>query len=122
MHVDDIARITHETNRAYCRTLGDDSQLPWDDAPDWQRASAIKGVTGILDGTITKPEQSHESWLAEKAATGWVYGAVKDPILKTHPCFVPYEELPPEQQVKDALFFAVVNACRSQVAEAAKSA
>jgi hypothetical protein len=55
-------------------------------------------------------EQAHESWLAEKAATGWTYGPVKDEQAKTHPCFVAFEQLPPDQQAKDALFFAIVTA------------
>lgn len=112
MEAKDIAKIVHEANRAYCETIGDGSQLSWEIAPDWQRSSAINGVEGILSGTITKPEQSHESWLAEKERTGWKYGPVKDADKKEHPCFVPYAQLPPEQQVKDAIFFAVVNACR----------
>lgn len=105
-----IARITHEVNRAYCQSIGDDSQVAWDEAPDWQRSSAMNGVDGIRAGVITKPEESHESWLAEKAATGWKYGPVKNSETKEHPCFVPYNELPPAQRVKDALFFAVVRA------------
>ena len=111
----DIARIVHEANRAYCVTLGDPSQVAWDDAPNWQQASAVNGVEGILDGRITRPEQSHESWLAEKTRTGWRYGPVKNAETKEHPCFVPYVELPPEQQVKDAIFFAVVRACAAGV-------
>ena len=55
-------------------------------------------------------DRSHESWLAERGATGWVYGAVKDVNKKTHPCFVPYAELPPEQKSKDAIFVGVTNA------------
>lgn len=113
MHPVAIARIVHEANRAYCVTLGDTSQPPWDAAPMWQRESAVAGVTGILDGSIQTPEQSHESWLAEKARTGWKYGLVKDAEKKEHPCFVPYDQLPPEQRVKDALFFSIVNACRN---------
>jgi hypothetical protein len=54
------------------------------------------------------PASSHESWLAEKQRDGWSYGPVKDPAKKEHPCFVPYAELPPEQQAKDHLFQAVV--------------
>jgi hypothetical protein len=27
-----IARVAYEANRAYCRTIGDDSQKPWDEA------------------------------------------------------------------------------------------
>lgn len=102
------ARAAHEVNRAYCIALGDLSQPSWDTAPDWQRSSAINGVSGVLAGN--GPEQSHESWLAEKAATGWKYGPVKDPEKKEHPCFVPYAELPPGQQHKDALFIAAVRA------------
>jgi hypothetical protein len=39
-----------------------------------------------------------------------VYGEVKDAEKKTHPCIVPYKDLPPEQQAKDHLFKAVVSA------------
>lgn len=112
MNSEQIARIVHEANRAYCQTLGDDSQKPLDEAPDWQRSSAVDGVSGIVAGTITRPEASHESWLAEKERTGWKYGPVKDAEKKEHPCFVPYAELPPEQAKKDALFFAIVNALK----------
>lgn len=106
-----LAHIAHEANRAYCRLLGDDSQPAWDDAPDWQRESAIKGIEGAMRGNT--PEQSHESWTAEKVATGWTFGPVKDAEAKTHPCLVPYAELPPEQRVKDALYIAVVRAAAS---------
>lgn len=114
-----IAQIVHEANRAYCQTIGDNSQASWDEAPEWQKVSAVSGVQGILTGAITKPEQSHESWLAEKARTGWKYGAVKNAETKEHPCFVPYAELPPEQQVKDAIFFAIVRACDARVTTSA---
>jgi hypothetical protein len=110
-----IAQIVHEANRAYCQTLGDDSQVAWADAPQWQKASAVDGVRGILSGVITTPEQSHQSWLAEKQRTGWTYGPVKDAEQKQHPCFVPYTQLPAAQQVKDAIFFACVRACQPYV-------
>jgi len=110
MKVEDIARIAHEANRAYCVGIGDDSQLPWDDAPDWQRESAIKGVVFTVSHPDAPPSGSHDSWLAEKAATGWTYGALKDAVKKEHPCFVPYDHLPQEQRLKDSLFQAVVRA------------
>lgn len=100
------ARAAHEVNRVYCLALGDDSQVPWEDAPEWQQVSALKGVEGVLAGNT--PEQSRMGWLLEKQETGWKYGPVKDPEKKEHPCFVPYAELPPEQQKKDTLFVCTV--------------
>ncbi len=110
MKIPAIARVCHEVNRAYCQALGDDSQLPWGKAPDWQRQSAIKGVDFIVDNPDAPPSASHASWLAEKTADGWRYGEVKDADAKTHPCFLPYERLPVEQRAKDYIFGAIVRA------------
>lgn len=102
-----IAAATHSANRAYCFAIGDHSQVPWEDAPEWQRTSAINGVRGALGGNT--PEQSHEGWLKEKADTGWKYGPVKDADKKEHPCFVPYAELPEAQRVKDDIFITTAH-------------
>lgn len=102
------ARVAHEANRAYCYALGDTSQKAWDDAPDWQQQSALGGVSAIAEGHITSPEESHASWMSQKEADGWKYGPVKDEMVKEHPCMVPYDDLPEEQRMKDALFFAIV--------------
>jgi hypothetical protein len=110
--VEKIAEVCHETNRAYCCTIGDDSQLPWAEAPEWQSKSAIDGVKHVLENPDAPPSASHDSWLAEKKVAGWKYGPVKDPEKKEHPCFVPYEDLPEEQKRKDTLFIAVVNALK----------
>ncbi len=48
---------------------------------------------------------------------GWRYGLKKDPAAKTHPCLVPYWQLPAEQRRKDGLFAAIVAALTEQVAE-----
>lgn len=104
-----IAMICHGINAAYCQSLGDNSQPTWEDAPDWQKQSAIVGVEMHLANPDATPEQSHQSWYKQKEAEGWKYGEVKDPELKEHPCFLPYEELPQEQKAKDYLFRAVVH-------------
>lgn len=112
MTTEQVAKICHEVNKAYCEFLGDKSQKSWKDAPDWQRESAIKGVEFHLNNPKAKPSHSHDEWLKEKQATGWKYGPVKDAEKKEHPCFVPYEELPKNQQLKDYLFKAVVEGAR----------
>lgn len=104
-----IAMLCHSINAAYCRSLGDDTQPSWDDAPDWQRNSAIAGVEMHLANPDATPEQSHESWYAQKQAEGWKYGDVKDVENKLHPCFLPYDELPQEQKAKDYLFRETVH-------------
>jgi len=100
------AEAAHEMNRVWCVAHGDFSQMHWGEAPEWQRTSAINGVKGVLDGN--GPEQSHESWMKEKVATGWKYGLVKDADKKEHPCMVAYADLPPEQKIKDQIFVATV--------------
>ena len=107
MNIEQIARVCHEVNRAYCAALGDHSQLIWEEAPDWQRTSAINGVRFALQHPHAGPEASHESWLREKAEAGWKWGPVKDPERKEHPCFMPYLHLPVEQRAKDYIFQAV---------------
>jgi hypothetical protein len=104
----EIAKVCHEINRAYCHAIGDDSQLPWDQAPEWQRQSAVNWVQFSLDHPTAKPSASHDNWMGEKERDGWKYGPVKDPAKKEHPAFLPYDQLPLEQKIKDYLFQAVV--------------
>ena len=112
--IEQIARLCHETNRAYCESIGDNSQPQWEDAPEWQRSSAIKGVefhiAHLSTGETPKPSASHDSWLEQKTKEGWKYAPVKDAAKKEHPCYVPYNELPVEQRLKDYLFAAIVQA------------
>jgi hypothetical protein len=113
MHVKEIARLCHEVNRAFCMALNENSQVPWDEAPEWQRDSAVNGVEYILANDNTTPHLTHENWLRQKIAEGWTYGEVKDPDEKKHPCCVPYDELPVEQRAKDFIFGAIVRNVRA---------
>ena len=108
MRNEEIARIAHEVNRAYCEALGDNSQPSWEDAPDWQRSSAVNGVEFHLKNPNAGPDHSHNEWLNEKEANGWNWGPIKDVEKKEHPCFVEYDALPVEQKAKDYIFRGVV--------------
>lgn len=107
--IEQIAKVVHELNRAYCAVLGDDSQPMWEIAPEWQRKSAIDGVRAIVIGVVSSPEDSHKNWLALKLSEGWTYGELKDPVAKTHPCMKDFYDLPLEQQTKDRLFYETVH-------------
>lgn len=115
MNIEEIARVCHEVNRSYCQALGDMSQPAWDDAPEWQRSSAINGVGFHLANPNAGPDNSHNEWLKEKQATGWKFGPVKDADKKEHPCFVSYDELPTDQKAKDYLFRGLVHALAAHV-------
>ena len=110
MNVADIARVCHEVNRGYCAALGDHTQPAWEDAPQWQKDSALLGVELHITTPDAGPEASHASWMAQKVAEGWTYGPYKDPENKRHHCIVPFDALPVEQQAKDFIFRAVVHA------------
>lgn len=102
------ARTAHEANRVYCAGLGDSSQLPWEQAPEWQRNSALAGVRAIIARPNMCAEDSHECWMKMKREEGWIYGPVKDPEKRTHPCMVEYDQLPAAHRAKDTIFGAVV--------------
>lgn len=110
MDWDSIAKVCHEANKAYCESIGDFTQKPWDDAPAWQRESALSGVTFHAENPLSSARGSHENWLREKTVAGWKWGPVKNEETKEHPCFIPYDDLPIEQRKKDALFVAIVKA------------
>lgn len=108
----DIAKICHEANKAYCENHGDYSQKTWDEAADWQQISAMQGVRFCIENPDAGDAGQHNAWMRDKIADGWVYGEEKNAEVKTHPCLVPFEELPVFQQKKDALFRAIVSALK----------
>ena len=104
------AQVAHETNRAWCAAHGDNSQPAWEEAPAWQKKSAQAGVLFHFENPEAGDSASHDNWMKDKLADGWRYGPIKDAVKKEHPCMVPFEDLPIEQQTKDSLFRAVVHA------------
>lgn len=107
LYIHDVARVCHEANRALCEVLGDTTQVRWEDAPEWQKESAVEGVTFCLAHPNAPASANHEEWFKKKTKDGWIYGTTKDAERKTHPCMVSYEDLPEQQQAKDYLFKAV---------------
>ena len=112
-----IAKICHQANKAWCEANGDFSQKNWEEAEDWQKDSAIKGVAFRINNPDSGDDAQHNSWMKEKIDDGWVYGEVKDAEAKTHPCIVPFEELPVVQRKKDTLFCAIVDSLSKEKLE-----
>jgi len=113
MTTEDIARVAHETLRAYSGTLGEYSQAAWQDAEQWVRQSKIDGVEAVLGGAT--PRQLHTAWCESRETAGWVYGPRLSYPERTHPCLVPYNDLSVDQRRKDTLFSAVVKALVKEI-------
>jgi len=107
-----IAIMCHQANKEWCLLNGDDTQKDWIEAEEWQRESAIKGVEFRLANPHALCDAQHNAWMKDKINFGWVYGEIKDAERKTHPCILPFEQLPEFQQKKDKLFQAIVDALK----------
>ena len=100
----------HQANKVWCEANDDFSQSNWDEAPEWQKESAINGVKFRIENPEAGPDALHNNWMKEKADAGWEWGEIKDEEAKTHPCMVTFDKLPEFQQRKDKLFSAIVDA------------
>lgn len=55
-----------------------------------------------LDGLIEEMARNvHDVWAQGRIVEGWTYGEQRDDKQKTHPCLVPYEELPDAEREYD---------------------
>ena len=43
----------------------------------------------------------HEVWSETRIQQGWTYGEQRNDELKTHPCLIPYEDLPESEKEYD---------------------
>ena len=59
----------------------------------------------------TLAEQVHDTWMAGRLSEGWKYGPVLDQSARTHPCLVPYEQLPESEKEYDRRTAAVTILC-----------
>lgn len=102
-----VVAVCHAANRALQTSIGDPRPSPEVPEP-WERAATEAGIAEVLAGAT--PEDLHEAWCLFKIEEGWRYGPERDPVARTHPCLVPYDELPEAERRKDALFHAIVRA------------
>lgn len=101
---------------------------PWESAPKWQKTSmrdaidfwdvecaAMRDDTPLEEKIRILAPLSHVNWMEHKKSEFWVFGKEKDPVKKTHPCIVPYEELSHDQKMKDEVVLQAYLALRPLV-------
>ena len=99
-----IAEFCHESNRAYCKAIGDPIRSPWGELTDRERQSIMSGVKFRIEHPEANLDAQHIEWSKSMTEQGWVYGEKKDVEKKEHPCLVDWNELPATQKSKDFLF------------------
>lgn len=57
----------------------------------------------ILKLSQVLAENVHELWAKERLENGWKYGKERNDSLKTHPCLIPYDQLPESEKVYDQI-------------------
>lgn len=78
-----------------------------------QFLDVIERETG--PGRKADARELHEDWVKAYVEMGWVYGPERDPVEKTHPDMVPYDELGQLEQDKDGVFVALCEIARDWI-------
>ena len=55
----------------------------------------------LLELTELLAKNTHDIWAQQRIAEGWLYGEMRNDVLKLHPCLVPYEVLPDSEKEYD---------------------
>jgi hypothetical protein len=105
-----IARVMHETMRAWQAANSQKPAPPWGRAPQWMKDASIASVIWRTENPNASISAQHDQWMAQKKADGWKHGRVKSATKKTHPLLVPYGQLSEVERRKDALVNAVIDA------------
>lgn len=104
----EIAKVAHEANRRWCQINGDHSLPVWEECDIAHQTGLIRGVQFHIDNPDASETASHDNWMRQKLADGWVWGPRLDRENKIHPNLVPFDSLPKYQQAKDILFKNIV--------------
>jgi hypothetical protein len=123
--VERLARAIHEQYLAAVSSGifdGPTAAVPWVELGDDRRANnraqardieaklariGCRIARGVDDFAFTESEverlarDEHDRWVAQRAASGWTYGAVRDERIKRHPSMVRWEQLPEGERDKD---------------------
>lgn len=106
---DKIAKAAYEARRAYDASLGINLP-PWEEAEDWLVRSYRATVAWMRNHPGATVQEAHEARLEAVFNAGWTRGPTIDATAKTHPALVPWDELPAEQRMRDAIGVAVIAA------------
>ena len=111
--IETIARICHEAMSALVAEMEGEPHPRWESLKgsdnEWMIEDTKKNVIARINNPMSLMSLTHEAWKENRIDNGWVWGETKCSIKKTHPCLVPYGELPDSEILKDQVFTAIVD-------------
>jgi len=113
VNTEEIARVCHQTIKAYRETINDSKKyLDWKDTSQDQKESAYDLVNFVAENIKTiSVKNIHDFRRERKKNKGWKVGETKDYHLKTDPFLdTEYEDLSPDDKRKSELFLNIVKA------------
>jgi hypothetical protein len=86
---------------------------PWNQRDEAFREQFIQTVEMMCGPDRTDDAaELHEDWCKAYEKMGWRYGPKRDPVSKTHPDMVPFDDLAQKERDKDFAFVALCEIAR----------
>lgn len=109
-----IAEILHNAVSAIPRIDGS-VMVPWDALNGILKDKAADTVALLMEKSIMfahgmSDEYLHDIWHANMIEMGWAYGPTYSLEHKLHPSMVPFNELPDDEKIKDAIWAGIIYA------------
>jgi len=108
MKLAEVARMVHQTDKAYCESIGDYSNKNWEQAEPADKKRMEDIVQFYTDNPLAMDCSIHNVWIKAMVMDGWVKGDEFNPFTKTHPGIIKFEEIPFEQQVRATIIRRVI--------------
>lgn len=107
-----LAMTVHSSLKTYCSMLGYPYAIPrWENISHADMDFGIMVVDEVLfQRRIAEltPADVHQIWVKERMAMGYRLGFKRDRATKVHPNMVPYELLPPKEQMKSKIVLETI--------------
>jgi hypothetical protein len=91
---------------------------PWPQRDQKFRTQFLNVIKMMMsEDRKSSPAELHDDWVKSYEEMGWKYGPKRSVILKEHPDMVPFDQLEPHEQDKDAVFVALCELARRWIVD-----